>query len=253
MHDTTGREVETSEPAVEHKTETKGRKNPHLENIQMFMPTEPVPDTTFFGRWGHVSIFTYLLGKAAVKRLYPLVPHTLVPILKLCSDNKEDVEAAFKELQKLHEKISFFNSPYDKYRKIYGNYVREIEWCCVQLRKYFTKRAFEDLVIDSTYSYINEILGKYIVKMKKSMLAGKTRESITKEPGKYDDLINRIVTKMVDFYFKYVFNLTGWMAGDVEIPSYNVRTGEMIMKVVDCTMLKSPRMKQLPEDACILA
>ena len=253
MHDTTGRGVETSEPAVERNTESRGKKNPFLENLEMFMPTEPVQDTNFFRRWGHVAIFTYLLGKAAIKRLYPLVPHTLLPVLKLCSDNKQDVEIAFRELQKLHEKIRFFDSPYEKYRIIYGTYIREIEWCCFHLRKYFTKRAFEDLIIDCSYIHINDKLGKFVDKLKNGMLAGKTRKNITKKQGKFEEKINKIVTKMVDFHFNYIFNLTGWMAGDVEIVSYNLRTSEMLMKVIDCTMLRSPRMKQLPEDACILA
>ncbi len=105
--------------------------NPHLENFEMFIPVEPKPSHSLYYNWGHKAILSYLMGKAAIKSVYPLVAHTFVPILKLCSDNKKDVENAFMKIQGLNEKIKFFDSPYEKYRKIYGNYVREVEWCCV--------------------------------------------------------------------------------------------------------------------------
>ncbi len=244
---------DTTQKTVDDNMVKQEGDNPHLENIEMFMPTEPIPKNSIYYNWGHISTFTYLLGKAALKRLYPLVPHTFVPIIKLCSDNKKDVETAFKKLQEMHEQIKFFDSPYEKFRKIYGNYVREIEWCCYQLRKYFTKRSYEDLIIDSTYQYINEVMGKYIDSLNKMMLMGKTRERLKKKPDKMEKAVNRIMTKMIRFNFKHVFNLTGWMVGDVEIEEYNVRTSEMLMKVTDCLMLRAPRMRQLPEDSCVLA
>ncbi len=253
MYDSKEKGVQSNEQAGDDITQKQKGHNPHLENFEMFMPTEPIPSHGFYYNWGHMAIFSYLLGRAAVKRLYPLVAHTLLPILKLCSDNRKDVEDAFKKIQELNEKIRFFDSPYEKYRKIYGNYVREIEWCCVQFRRYFTKRALEDLIIDSTYLHNMEVMGKYINSLNKMMVIGKTRESLKKEPGKRGTLINKIITKYLDFSFKHIINITFWMVGDVEIEEYNLRTGEMVMKVPDCLMLRAPRMRQLPEDACVLA
>ncbi len=228
------------------------RHNPHLENYEMFMPAEPKPRHGLYYNWGHQAIFSYLLGKAAMKRLYPFVPRTLVQILKLCADDRKEIEEAFKKIEGLHEKISFFDSPYEKYRKIYGNYVRGIEWCCSQLRKYFNKRAYDDLIIETTYSYNYEVMGKYAEALSKMMLMGRSRENIKTEPGKMDAPINKIFTKILDFCFKYLLNLTFWMVGDVVFEEYNVRTGEMVLKVTDCLMLRAPRMKQLPEESCLL-
>ena len=253
MPQTTGKDEQSTTASVEIKSEKVESENPHFLNIEMFMPTEPIPERSFYGSWGHQAILTYLIGKAAVKRLYPLVPHTLIPIVKLCSDNPNDVEAAFKTVQGFNETIRFFDSPYEKYRKIYGRYIREIEWCCFQLRKYFTKRAFENLIIESTFIYVDEILGKYIEKMQKMMSTGITREKMEKGPGKWDDLINKILTKIFDFNFGKFFNITGWLGGDVEVSEYNFRTGLMVMNVKDCLMLRAPRMRQLPEDTCLFA
>ncbi len=226
--------------------------NPHLENFKMFMPAEPKTGHSLYYNWGHQAILTYLMGKAAIKRLYPLITHTFVPILKLCADNRNDVEEAFKKIQGLNEKINFFDSPYEKYRKIYGNYVRGIEWCCVQLRKYFNKPAYDDLIIETTYSYNNQVMGNYADALNKMMLMGRTRKSVNKKPGNMETSINKIFTKILDFIFKYVFNPTFWMVGDVAFEEYNIRTGEMILEVPDCLMLRAPRMKQLPEESCLL-
>ncbi len=253
MHNLKEKDAQSSGQAVDDTALKKEKHNPHLENYEMFMPTEPLPKKSLYYNWGHQALFSYLLGKAAIKRLYPLVIHTFLPILKLCSDNRKDVEDAFKKIQEIHEKIRFFDSPYEKYRKTYGNYVREIEWCCVEFRKYFTKRAFEELIIDSTYFHNMEVMGKAIERLNKMMVIGKTKESLKKEQGKWDAFINKIITKILNFNFKYIFNISFWMVGDVEIEDYNLRTGEMVMKATDCIMLRAPRMRQLPEDACILA
>ncbi len=253
MHDSNEKNVQTSVQTVDDKEVKQESYNSHLENPEMFMPLEPIPRNSLYSNWGHRAFFNYLLGKAAVKRLYPLVPHTFVPIIKLCSDNKEDVDAAYKRIKEMHEKGKFFESPREKYRKIYGNYIREIEWSCRQLRKYFTKRAFEDLIIDSTLLYIKEVMGKYIVKMNKMMLHGITLEILQKKPDKRDEFLSKILTRIMNFNLKYVFNVAGWLIGDVEVPEYNARTRAMVMKVTDCLMLRAPRMKQLPEEACLLA
>jgi hypothetical protein len=216
------------------------------------MPVVPKPARSLYQHWGHQAILTYLMGKAAIKKVYPIVTHTFLPILKLCADNRKDVEDAFRKVQELNEKIRFFDSPYEKYRKLYGNYVREVEWCCVQLRRYFTKRAYEDFIIDTTYSYNKEVVGNYSDLLKNLMVMGRTRESVRKESGRMLAYINSISPRFLDFIFKHLFNPVFWMVGDVEFQEYNFRTGEMVLFAKDCLMLRASRMKQLPEEICLL-
>ncbi len=231
----------------------QGNRNPHLENYEKYMPTEMLPKNSLYHDWGHQAIVNFLIGSAALKKLYPLVPETLLPLLRQHSGNKEEVEAAYKKIKELREKPTLFDSPYEKFRKIYGNYVREIEWSCTELRRYFPPQDYEDLVIDSTVGHIDKVLGKFIDKMKEMMVQGNTRESLSKAPDKKDEFINKIMTKVMYFNFRYVFNAAGWLVGDVEIREFNFRTTELLMKVTDCLMLRAPRMRQLPEQACLLA
>jgi hypothetical protein len=228
------------------------RSNPHLENLEMFVPVVPKPARSLYEHWGHQAILTYLMGKVAMKRVHPIVTRTFLPILKLCSDSRTDVEDAFRRIQELNEKVSFFDSPYERYRKMYGNYVREVEWCCVQLRRYFTKRAYEDFIIDTTYKYNTEVMGNYAGLLDTLMLMGRTRESVRKKSGKIAAYINGVLPRFLDFIFKHVWNPVFWMVGDVEFQEYNLRTGEMVLYAKDCLMLRASRMKQLPEEICLL-
>jgi len=84
------------------------------------------------------------------------------------------------------------------------------------------------------------------------MLMGRTRESVRKKSGKIVAYINRILPRFLDFIFKHVWNPVFWMVGDVEFQEYNLRSGEMVLNVKDCLMLRAPRMKQLPEEICLL-
>ncbi len=236
--------------------DSKGKQrmhNPHLENYEKYFPVEMLPQNGLYHDWGHQAMINYLIGNAAIKRLYPLVPKTLLPLLIQYSDSKEDVEPAFEKIKELREEPNLFDSPHEKYRKIYGNYVREIEWACTELRKYLPQQDYEKLIIDSTMLHINEVLGKYIDKMKEMMVQGSTKEQLNNTPKKRDQFINRLMTRVVNVNFKYLFNPAGWLIGDVEIEEFNFRTTELLMKVQDCLMLRAPRMRQLPEQACLLA
>jgi len=216
------------------------------ETLKQFAPTEPIPTAGFWLTWGWPAILDLILGRMAVKRLKPLVPHTFVPIIKLCSDNREKVDKAYKIILGYHEPIRFFDSPREKWRKAYGNYVREIEWACFELRKYFNKRAYEDLVINATADYIREVLGPIVEQMKQSTL--KQREYFSKK----SDLMNKIGGMMTGLFFK-VFNITGWLAGKTTLTEVNLREGLMVMWYPDCQMLRAPRMKNLPEESCLLS
>jgi len=245
--------VSSSGRTAADSADKQGMQNPHLEEYERYIPVEMKPQNNLYHDWGHQAVLNYLIGRAAVKRLYPLVPETLVPLLMEYSDNKEDVEAAFKKIKALNEEPELFDSPQEKYRKIYGNYVREIEWCCRELRRYLSQQAYESLIIDSTMEHINGVLGEYIDKMKEMMIQGSTKESPNKKLNKRDAFINRIMLKVVNFQFRHVFNAAGWLVGDVEIEEFNFRTTELLMKVKDCLMLRAPRMRELPEQACLLA
>ena len=220
------------------------------ELLQRFAPTEPIPVKGFWGNWGFQAFVDLILGKLAMKTLAPLVPHTFVPIIKLCSDDRNAVAAAYKTVLDQKEPIRFFESPAEKWRKTYGNFVREMEWACSELRRYFNKRAYEDLVINATADYIDDALGTIIDSLKKSMLM--QRDMFSGKQTRMSDLLHKISGMMTKVFFEKVVNITGWLAGNVEIHEVDLRNGVMVMEYTDCLMLRAPRLKALPEECCLL-
>ena len=222
----------------------------YSETLLQFAPTEPVPSKSFFGAWGLQAMVDLILGKLALSKLSPLVPHTLVPIIKLCSGNREEVEAAYRTVVGYREPVRFLDSPAEKWRKHYGNFVREIEWACSELRKYFNKRAYEDLVINATADCLKGALGPIIDYMKKSMVT--QSESLRSKPPGMSNFLNKVGGKMTVLFFERIVNITGWLAGNVEFREVNLREGLMVMEYTDCRMLRAPRLKNLPEESCLL-
>lgn len=244
--------LQEGQTATDLNVATDGNAETTLDRdaLRQFAPTEPVPSKGFWASWGFQALMDLLLGKLALSKLSPLVPHTMVPIIKLCSGNREEVEAAYRIVVGYREPVRFLDSPGEKWRKHYGNFVRELEWACSELRKYFNKRAYEDLVINATADYIKEALGPIIDSMKTSMVS--QSEALRSKPPRMSDLLNKLSGKMTVIMFEKVFNMTGWLAGDVKVHEVDLREGTMVMEYTDCQMLRAPRMKNLPEESCLL-
>ncbi len=232
----------TTEDAAQKKT----GEQYDLESLKKFAPTVTRPKGSLYHNWGLQAFANLIIGKAAVKRLSRLIPHTLVPIIKLCSDNRREITEAYKRILEFNKKPKFFESPQKKYVKIYGAFVRELEWSCGELRKYFTKRAYEELIIETTADYIVEILGPFIAALNKIMLVSKKYSA--KIPGP----ILKIMGAFTKIFFERIINITGWLVGDVKLTEFDFKEASMVMEVTDCLLLRAPEMKDLPEEACLL-
>ncbi len=240
-------EAEMYDSTTKNQSEKKPAQGvTKLDNMERYRPTEAVPKAGLYTRWGLQAWSDLLLGKAAVKRLSKLVPHTLIPILKLSAEDPEKVESDYKKVIEFRENGRLFESPHEKYRKIYGNFVRELEWACCELRKYFTKRSYEELVAGSTALYVKEVLGPFIDFLNKLMLFSKNYS------GYLPDFMINFMTMMSKFWFEHVMNITGWLVGPVKLTEFHFREGSMVMEVTDCLLLHAPRMNTFPEEACLM-
>ena len=66
------------------------------------------------------------------------------------------------------------------------------------------------------------------------------------------DRFNRIINRITVIFFERVIAIGGFLIGDVEVPEFDFKKGDMMMKVTDCLMLRAPRMKDFPEECCLL-
>ncbi len=222
------------------------------DGLLRFAPIEPKPERGFFYNWGLDAIVNLLVGKYVMKTIFFMVPHTLIPMIKLCVDNRKEVDREYEKLKEHNEITRFFDSPRERWRKKYGNYIREIEWACHHLRQYFTKRAYEDLVINVTADYMKSRMSAVVPFFNMLMGIKKERKEKKKEYSKFSDLVNKFASWFVGKIFSDGINLVGFLVGDIEVKELDMRQGYMEMKVVDCLWLRSPRMKDYPEEGCLL-
>lgn len=217
-----------------------------LDFLKKYAPVEPKPAGSFYQNWGIQAFYDYLFGMHYFKQLALCVPRTLVPILKLCADNREEIDALYEQVKGYNEKTHFYNSPRERWRKFYGNMIREIEWCCFELRKYFTKSAYEELIICSAADYIVDIMSGALSFVEKIACIGNDHKEFI------PDWLNNIINKLTKIIFEKFINIGGFLIGHTRVPEFDFREGNMIMEVTDCLMLRAPRMKDFPEECCLL-
>ena len=99
----------------------------------------------FYYNWGPQAwIDMWMSDSMLVKKAMPLISHTFVPILRL-SGEKEQVDRDYTEIKSRRESIKWSDSPREKWRKRYGNFVREMEWALLELRKYYSQKQYEEI------------------------------------------------------------------------------------------------------------
>ena len=80
----------------------------------------------FYYNWGPQAwIDMWMSNTMLVKKAMPIVSHTFVPILRLSGD-KAQVDRDYEQIKSRREVIATFDSPREKWRKRYGNFVREV-------------------------------------------------------------------------------------------------------------------------------
>ena len=85
----------------------------------------PARQTGFYYNWGPQAwIDMWMSNSMLVKKAMPIVSHTFVPILRLSGD-KEQVDRDYADVKSRREILKWSDSPREKWRKRYGNFVRE--------------------------------------------------------------------------------------------------------------------------------
>ena len=128
----------------------------------------PPGKTGFYYNWGPQAwIDMWMSNTMLVKKAMPIISHTFVPILRLSGD-KEQVDRDYEEIKSRREIIKLFDSPREKWRKRYGNFVREVEWALLELRKHYSQKQYEEIVIGTSVALSHETSADFL-KMMNSM------------------------------------------------------------------------------------
>jgi hypothetical protein len=204
----------------------------------------------FYYNWGPQAwIDMWMSDSMLVKKAMPLVSHTFVPILRLSGD-KEQVDRDYAEIRSRREIVKWSNSPREKWRKRYGNFVREVEWALLELRKHYSQQQYEEIVIGTSVAVSQETSGDFL-KMMNSM-GDKNKNKKTKPAKDGTGKPGRWTT----FLFQ-TFNPAHWLTGPATIAEFDPSNGRMVMEIPDCgwhTCARAeslPNPDALPEEGCL--
>lgn len=205
----------------------------------------------FYANWGPQAwIDMWMSNTMLVKKAMPIVSHTFVPILRLSGD-KEQVDRDYDEVKSQREILHWHNSPREKWRKRYGNFVREVEWALLELRKHFNQKQFEEIVIGTSVALSHETSGDFL-KMMNSM----SDKNKNKKPKKAASEDAKKPSRWSTFMFE-TFNPAHWLTGPATITEYDPANGLTVMHIPDCawhtcaSQESLPNPNALPEEGCL--
>ena len=206
----------------------------------------------FMYNWGPQAwIDMWMSNSMLVKKSMPIINHTFVPILRLSCNDRDQLEADYSEIKSRREKIKLFEAPREKWRKRYGNFVREMEWALLELRKYYNQSQFEDIVVGTSVALSHDNTPEFLAMMN-SM-------SDKKKPKKTNNKKKRTSTEPSWFtrLMFEMFNPAGWLTGPAKITTFDPDNGLTVMEIPECgwhvcaSQDSLPNPNALPQEGCL--
>lgn len=206
--------------------------------------------TGFYANWGPQAwIDMWMSNTMLVKKAMPIVSHTFVPILRLSGD-KAQVDRDYEEIKSRREVLCWRDSPREKWRKRYGNFVREVEWALLELRKYYSQKQFEEIVVGTSVALSYETSADFLSMMnrmsdKNANKKTKPTSDGSKKPGRWST-----------FMFE-TFNPAHWLTGPATITQFDPSKGLTEMFIPECgwhtcgPTERLPNPTALPEEGCL--
>jgi len=212
-------------------------------------PVAPPWRGGFFYHYGPQAwIDMVMSNRMIVKQAWPMVTYTFLPILRMTTD-PERIDREWAEVRARREPVRFFDSPRERWRKRYGNFVRETEWALLELQKHFTPQQYEEIVVGTSVALGHENSADFL-EMMNSMgertPKAKPGETGASEPKGFQKLAFEL------------FNPAGFLTGPARISAFDTARGEATMEVPDCAWHVCaapetlPNPDALPEQGCLL-
>ncbi len=117
---------------------------------------------TGWQKWNPQAWVDFVAIKLMMSNIGDVIPRTYVPILRLVSEDAGKVDDGYGQVLSLREPIRFFDSPRDKWRIMYGSYIRELEWVYGELSQHFPHEEYQELVIDIMARAMRDAMGSLL-------------------------------------------------------------------------------------------
>lgn len=97
--------------------------------------------------------------RTEMKHLGGIVEQTYLPILRLVCDEADQVDRDWQQVKAARKQVRRWDSPHQRWRKTYGNFVRELEWAYAELKPRLSEPDFEHLVVTTMGERMDEWVG----------------------------------------------------------------------------------------------
>ncbi len=203
-------------------------------------------------RWNLQAWMDFVVMKVMMSKVGDVIPKTYVPILRLVAEDADAVDAAYRAVVAKREPIRWLDSPRDKWRKMYGAYVRELDWVYDELRERFPTREYQELVIDIMARNIRDAMGAFLPSLEKMTRARESDGDHVEAHGRKRGGASRFVEKafvgpMGRFMWKNM-NPMSAIVGPVEM---KMEGREIELFIPRCWMHTAPLESRTMDQACV--
>jgi hypothetical protein len=223
------------------------------------VPLDPTPTAEIAVRPAQGSGFLYHYGpqawidmvmskKMIVQKAGLLITHTLLPILRMVTD-AERIDREWEQMKSRRETVRLLDSPRERWRKRYGNFVREAEWALLELQGHLSQAQYEEVVIGTCASTAREGSQDFLKMMNGMADTKPPKKTASSGPSKP----SRFQTLLFD-----MFNPAGFLTGPAQVTEYDPAAGRVVMEIPDCAWHicgpadRLPKPNALPEQGCLL-
>lgn len=232
-------------------------------------PAAPVPpvgctEGGWSYRWGLQAVIDMYMSKRMIAgKGGSLVQRTFMPMIRLAADDPTDVDRAYAEIRSRRETIRLLDSPRERWRKRYGNFVREVEWALLELRKQFTQAQYEEVVIETAAALARldsqreiDFLNGRVRKAQVERENGPGRRPAEPAPPATPTAPTGLKARLLKIFDPGRF--AAFLVGESEITEIDPATGSAVMEVPNCAWHTCPapdslpRPGALPEQGCLL-
>ena len=203
-----------------------------------------------YANWGPQAwIDMWMSNSMLVKKAMPIINHTFVPILRLSGD-PEQVDRDYDDIKSRREALNWYDSPRERWRKRYGNFVREAEWALLELRKYYSQKQFYDIVVGTSVKLSYDTSADFLKMMNSMSEKNKNKKPKASASG------SKKPSRWSTFMFE-TFNPAHWLTGPATITEFDPANGVTVMEIPDCAWHtcgaqdKLPNPNALPEEGCL--
>jgi hypothetical protein len=214
---------------------------------------------TGWKKWNPQAWMDYVVIRTMMGRVGDVIPKTYVPILRLVSEDADKVDDEYRRVVAIREPIRLFDSPRDRWRKMYGSYVRELDWVYGELQDIFPKHEYEELVVDIMARTIRDALGAMLPSVEKSTRTADQAARDPHAPGHEPSIIARWVARTfervmrgpIERWVMRHMNPVNAIVGPIEMKMLP-DGGGLQMYIPRCWMHTAPGDGKTQDRACVL-